>query len=203
MTEGGFRVYNAGDTDPWTATGGAFPSTSIPPRPYMKRANAPSSPVDFGSASQSTVLGSGALCLSDVIVCDTNTPPNDSETPLQLARTRRQQQTRWRTLGPRRSAKRTRACRYKMSSRMTVFLTRYKMLIVMCDGPQCTDRHKTPLRHSLSPRRYQCPYNASAIERSLSSGSKSKFAGRYASCRSKLSFATADLGERSTHFAAA
>jgi len=86
-----------------------------------------------------------------------------------------------------------------------VFLT-LKMLIVVrraTVGPQCTDRHKTPLRHSLSPRRYQCPYNASAIERSLSSGSKSKFAGRYASCRSKLSFATADLGERSTHFAAA
>jgi len=88
---------------------------------------------------------------------------------------------------------------------MTVFLT-LKMLIVVrraTVGPQCTDRHKTPLRHSLSPRRYQCPYNASAIERSLSSGSKSKLAGRYASCRSKLSFATADLGERSTHFAAA
>jgi len=27
MTEGGFSVYNAGDTDPWTATGGAFPSS--------------------------------------------------------------------------------------------------------------------------------------------------------------------------------
>jgi hypothetical protein len=71
MTEGGFRVYNAGDTDPWTATGGAFPSTSIPPRPYMKRANAPSSPVDFGSASQCSVL---ALCLSDVIVLYEHAP---------------------------------------------------------------------------------------------------------------------------------
>jgi len=74
MTEGGFRVYNAGDTDPWTATGGAFPSTSIPPRPYMKRANAPSSPVDFGSASQSTVLGSGALFIGCDSVIRTRPP---------------------------------------------------------------------------------------------------------------------------------